>query len=140
MKDNEIKQLNMALKGEHMAIEVFDHYILDAKDEKVKEKLQEVQQQHKFQAVEISERIQKLGGNPVNTSGVAGAFAEIKFKVTPNKYINNNVVKTAIEGERLGLSALKEIEFKLNDNNNSNMIHNMIIENQKIVSDLNSLM
>jgi len=140
MNNNEIKELNMALKGEHMAIETFDHYILDAKNEKVKEKLQEVQQQHKFQAVEISERIQKLGGNPVNSSGIAGAITEVKYKVTPNKYINNNVVKTAMEGEKLGLSALKKIEEKLVDSNNRNLIHNMVVENENIIKDLNNLM
>ncbi|GAA0721260.1 hypothetical protein GCM10008905_11520 [Clostridium malenominatum] len=137
MNNNEIKQLNMALKGEHMAIESFDHFIKDAQDENVKLKLQMAQRQHKMQAVEISERIQKLGGNPVNTSGVVGAMAEMKFRVDPRKYTNEEIVKNAIEGEKLGADAFRNILSNLNDNSNKQLIENMLFANNGIIEDLN---
>lgn len=140
MNNNDIKQLNMALKGEHMAIESFDHFIKNAQDENVKMKLQTAQKQHKMQAIEISERIQKLGGNPVNTSGMAGAMAEMKFRVMPKKYTGGNVVESVIEGERMGADSFRDILSNLNDESNKQLIENMLFANNGIIEDLNKEM
>ena len=140
MDNNDIKQLNMALKGEHMAIESFDHFIQKARDESIKQKLQGAQRQHKMQAIEISERIQQLGGNPKNTSGIAGAMAEMKFRIDPRKYTNDEILKNAIEGEKLGVDAFTSILTNLEDNSNKQLIENMLVNNSEIIQDLNKEM
>ncbi|MGB7605928.1 MAG: DUF2383 domain-containing protein [Lutisporaceae bacterium] len=140
MNDKDIKALNTALKGEHIAIESFDHYIGDAKDEATKKNLMDIQQQHQFHAIQLSERIQQLGGNPVNTSGVTGIIAEIKHKVTPEKYIDNNIIKTAVQGEEMGIQAYGEIMANLSDASNQKLAEEMLIESVRIVEKLNNMM
>lgn len=140
MKHNEIHELNRALKGEHMAIESFDHYIQDIDDENLKKRMQDMQQQHKFHAIQISERIQQLGGNPANTSGMTGVMAEMKFKVSPKKYIDGSIVKTALEGEKIGLGGYDDIISKLQDDENKKLAQEMLIDNVKIVEELNKYM
>lgn len=139
MNHNDIKELNTALKGEHMAIESFDHFIQDTKDENVKRHLMDMQQQHQFHAIQLSERIQQLGGNPVNTSGMPGIIAEVKHKISPNRYIDHSIIKTAIEGEEIGLQAYGDIFANLSDPANKKLTEEMIIDNVRIVEGLNEL-
>lgn len=137
--NNDIKELNTALKGEHMAIESFDYYIQDAKDEDTRKSLMDMQQQHKFHAMQLSERIQHLGGNPVNSSGVTGVMAELKNKVTPKKYVDNNMIKSIVQGEELGIQAYGEIMANMSDASNQKLTEEMLIESVRIVEKLNQM-
>ena len=137
--NNDIKELNTALKGEHMAIESFDYYIQDAKDEDTKKSLMDMQQQHKFHAMQLSERIQHLGGNPVNSSGVTGVMAELKNKVTPKKYVDNNMIKSIVQGEELGIQAYGDIMANMSDASNQKLTEEMLIESVRIVEKLNQM-
>ena len=137
--NNDIKELNTALKGEHMAIESFDYYIQDAKDEDTKKSLMDIQQQHKFHAMQLSERIQHLGGNPVNSSGVTGVMAELKNKVTPKKYVDNNMIKSIVQGEELGIQAYGDIMANMSDASNQKLTEEMLIESVRIVEKLNQM-
>lgn len=139
MNNNDIKELNLALKGEHMAIEGFDHYIHDMKDEDTKKTLMDIQQQHQFHAIQLSERIHQLGGNPANTSGMPGLMSEVKHKISPKKYIDNNIIKTAIEGEEIGIQAYGDIMARLKDGSNQKLAEEMLIESVRIVEKLNEL-
>lgn len=137
MKQNEIDELNKALKGENMAIEGFDHYIQDIRDEDLKKRLQDMQERHKFHAIELSERIQKLGGNPVNTSGVPGIMSEVRYKISPQKYMNNSIIETALHGERLGIEAYGDIKSRLHEETNKQLVESMMVDTVKIVEELN---
>jgi bacterioferritin len=137
--NHDIKELNTALKGEYMAIQGFDHYIKDTKDPGAKKKLMDLQQEHQFHAIQLSERIQQLGGNPVNSSGVIGIMAEIKSLAAPNKYIDNNIIKSAVQGEEMGIQAYSEIMHNLTDAKNQKLAEEMLIENVRIVEKLNQL-
>lgn len=137
--NNDIKELNTALRGEHMAIESFDYYIQDAKDEDTRKSLMDMQQQHKFHAMQLSERIQHLGGNPVNSSGVTGVMAELKNKVTPKKYVDNNMIKSIVQGEELGIQAYGEIMANMSDASNQKLTEEMLIESVRIVEKLNQM-
>jgi rubrerythrin len=139
MNNNDIKELNTALKGEHMAIESFDYYIQDAKDEDTKKKLMDMQQQHQFHAIQLSERIQQLGGNPINSSGITGVMAEIKNKVTPKKYVDNSMIKSIVQGEELGIQAYGEIMANLTDGANQKLAEEMLVESVRIVEKLNQM-
>lgn len=140
MNQNEIHELNRALKGEHMAIESFDHYIQDIDDSNMKKHFQDIQQQHKFHAIQIAERIQQLGGNPANTSGIGGIVAEVKHAVSPKKYIDGSILKSALEGEKIGLGGYDDIMSKVKDETNKKLLQEMLIDNVKIVEDLNKYM
>lgn len=139
MNQNEIYELNKALKGEHMAIESFDHYIQDTHDENTKKKLMEMQQLHQFHAMQLSERIQKIGGDPANASGIAGLITEVKHKLQSSKYVDNSVIKTAVEGEEIGIKAYGEIYASLSDPDNKKLAEEMLRENSRILNDLNGM-
>lgn len=139
MNNNDIKELNTALKGEHMAIESFDYYIQDAKDQDTKKNLMGIQQQHQFHAMLLSERIEQLGGNPINTSGMIGVMAEVKSKFAPKKYIDNNMIKSAVQGEEMGIQSYSEIMTNLSDASNQRLTEEMMIENIRIVEKLNQM-
>jgi bacterioferritin len=134
--NNDIKQLNTALKGEHMAVESFDHYIHDATDDTLRQQLQGIQQTHRTHASQLSVRIQQLGGNPVNTAGIAGAVAEVKMRISPKKYIDNNLLKSAIKGEEMGTKAYSNIISQLSDSSNKELAQGMLAENQGIIEEL----
>jgi bacterioferritin len=139
MNNNDIRELNTALKGEHMAIESFDNYIHDAKDQDTKKSLMGMQQQHQFHTMLLSERIEQLGGNPIHTSGMIGVMAEVKNKVIPKKYIDNNLIKSAIEGEEMGIQSYSEIMANMSDPSNQRLTEEMMIENIRIVEKLEQM-
>jgi len=139
MREKEIEQFNKALKGEYMAIEQFDHFIHDTEQDEVKKKFQSMQQKHQAQASKLAAHIQNMGGNPVNTAGLAGVMAEIKNRVSPKKYIDGDLMKTVIEGEKIGLNALKEIRSQLTKFDNIELIDSILKENQVIYDELKQM-
>lgn len=138
--NNDIKQLNTALKGEYMAIDGFDHYIQDTDDQDLKKKLMKMQQQHRFHTIQLSERIQQLGGDPINSSGVLGAITETWYKVSQKKYVDGSIVKSALEGEKMGLESYGEIYENLSDPANKMLAKEMMTDCVKIVEELNKML
>jgi bacterioferritin len=98
-----------------------------------------MQQQHQFHTMLLSERIEQLGGNPIHTSGMIGVMAEVKNKVIPKKYINNNLIKSAIEGEEMGIQSYSEIMANMSDPSNQRLTEEMMIENIRIVEKLEQM-
>jgi bacterioferritin len=131
---HDAKLLNMALKGEHMAIQGFDHFIKNVKDTTAVEKLQEIQKRHRDQADKLSKKIQELKGNPVNSAGLSGAFQELKYRTLPKSHKKNDILDNAIEGEELGLQSLENIASQLR--NHKDLMKQLIYENRKIVEKL----
>jgi bacterioferritin (cytochrome b1) len=80
MDKTSINELNALLKGEHMAIDGYEKYIQNVNDPNIKGELQKIQQEHKMHAIKISERIQSLGGRPVDGVGVMGKGVALGFK------------------------------------------------------------
>lgn len=138
MKDNEIKYLNHILKGEFLDIENFDHFIQDTDDPALKKKLQDMQRKHQTHALQLTNRIQQLGGNPSNSAGMAGVISEIKQKALPKKYIDNNLMKHAIEGEEIGVRSYNEAIEKLQDPADKQLIQGMLADTKGIINELNS--
>jgi bacterioferritin len=131
---HDTKLLNMALKGEHMAILGFDHYIQKIKDTTAIEKLQEIQKRHRDQADKLVKKIQELKGNPVNSAGLSGAVQELKYRVLPKSHKKNDLLESAIEGEELGIQALENIATQLR--NHKDLMKQLIYDNKKIVEKL----
>lgn len=71
-----VKELNAFLKGRYMGIHQYENYIQKANDAKFKVELQRLQQDHKRHAQLVAERIQNLGGTPVESPGFTGTIQE----------------------------------------------------------------
>lgn len=108
MKNSVIKELNQFLEGNFMAIHAYDKYIHHVDDVKIKEVLQQIQQNHKLHAALIAERIQNLGGLPVNDVGFTGTIAELINSLKSTK-ADDHILKDALAGEHRGIEKSKEL-------------------------------
>jgi len=68
-----VKTLNQFLKGQYMGIHAYEHHIQKLTDPNVKKEFQRIQQEHKNHALKVAERIQNLGGTPVDDEGLIGS-------------------------------------------------------------------
>ncbi len=136
MLTQDIHHLNTALKGEHMAIESFDFFILDTKDDIKKDKLMSIQRRHKNQATRLADKIQQLGGKPINSAGIVGTFSDIKHKLNIPNHKEEDILTQAIEGEKLGLDAFKRLIDEVQDEDNKILLKDLMIQTRGIVDDL----
>lgn len=104
-----IKELNEFLKGQFMGIHAYEDYIQSVEDKHLKELFQTIQMDHKQHAMKVAERIQNLGGKPVNDVGFIGdvqQFISI-MKGVPNT--DEGLIKGALKGEGLGIETSEKI-------------------------------
>lgn len=96
--DSVVKELNAFLKGRYMGIRVYEHFIQKLNDPTVKKQFQAIQQEHKLHAQKVAERIQNLGGVPVDDEGLVGSVQGFISKFTlPDT--TEGIIETASKGE-----------------------------------------
>lgn len=109
MNEKVIKELNEFLEGNFMAIRTYDRYIHRMEDPEVKKTLQNIQRDHKEHAAKIAERIQNLGGKPVNDTGFKGAIAEFFANLKESTSGTNDILRDAIAGETRGIEVSRKM-------------------------------
>lgn len=110
MHNTSIKELNAFLKGEHMAIHVYEKYMENINDPNIKSELQKIQIDHKQHAIRLAERIQNLGGHPCSDVGVAGEIGQIISGIRGiNKKDTKSIVMQAYTGEKNGIQMADEL-------------------------------
>ncbi|MFC0524537.1 ferritin-like domain-containing protein [Pontibacillus salicampi] len=104
-----VKTLNQFLKGQYMGIHAYEHYIGMLQDRYIKKEFQAIQQNHKQHAQQVAERIQNLGGTPVNDEGVVGSVQGYIGKFLMPKD-TKGIVESALKGEsHYGVEISEEI-------------------------------
>ncbi len=103
--------LNSFLRGEVAASETYAQAIAKTEGEPVAMTLQELRSDHQAAAQEIRNHIQRLGGQPDETSGVWGVFAKA-VEGTAKVFGKTAAFKALKEGEEHGINAY---EGALND-------------------------
>ncbi|MFP2934462.1 ferritin-like domain-containing protein [Pyxidicoccus sp. 3LG] len=73
----DVDTLNSFLRGEISAVETYRQAIGRVSDDRLRDTLEECQHDHEHRVEELRERIRKLGGEPVESSGVWGTFAKV---------------------------------------------------------------
>ncbi|KFA91909.1 DUF2383 domain-containing protein [Archangium violaceum] len=73
----DVETLNSFLRGEISAVETYRQAIGRVSDERLRSQLEDCMQDHEHRVAAIRERVEKLGGKPVEGSGVWGAFAKL---------------------------------------------------------------
>lgn len=104
-----IEELNQFLEGNLMAIHAYENYIHHVKDPNVKKKMQDIQKNHKEHAMTIAERIQNLGGKPVNDVGMKDTFMEFMMKMKNATDGTIDILKDALAGEERGIEKSQEM-------------------------------
>lgn len=99
MEDTAVKELNAFLKGRYMGIHAYEHLIHNEPDPAVRRELQRIQQNHKADAARVAERIQNLGGVPVEGTGLVGNMAELMSSVRGFPNTTPEILESALKGE-----------------------------------------
>ncbi|MFY0569693.1 DUF2383 domain-containing protein [Archangium lansingense] len=77
MANTDVETLNSFLRGEISAVETYRQAIGRVSDERIRSQLEDCLHDHAHRVESIRERVEKLGGKPVEGSGVWGTFAKL---------------------------------------------------------------
>ena len=128
-----VNELNNFLKGIHMGATTFKDYLEKAQSPKLKDDLRVIIESFKRHEEAVTHRIEKLGGDAIDTTGFIGAISEAweKLKlmtVDTDKEVIDSAIKAInmgieqgnkfiAEHENLDPSIKKELEKIVEDNN-----------------------
>ena len=103
-KDKVIEEMNKFLKGVHMGGTTFKDYLEKAESPKVKGELKKVIESFKKHEEAITHRIEKLGGNAVDSVGIGGMIGELFEKIKLVKADSDKeVIEHAIKAMEMGI-------------------------------------
>lgn len=104
-----VNELNAFLKGQYMGIHAYEHLIQHMEDKEIKKAFQKIQQDHKQHAMQVAERIQNLGGHPVDDEGIIGSMQGFISELMMSKD-DTSLIKHALKGEDYyGIQVSEEI-------------------------------
>lgn len=121
-----IDTLNELLKGELMAMEIYQETEDIQDDEQVRSMLQQFSKDHQEHARLLADRILELGGTPVTGTGMAGAMAGMSSKINALRG-PSHLLKQVYDGEDKGVHAYED------------RIDELDPESQKLVSEIMSV-
>jgi uncharacterized protein (TIGR02284 family) len=127
-----VRQINSLLRGEISAAETYRMAIEKVGDGDAAQHaqiLEQMQQEHGRAAQELRERIRSLGGEPSESSGAWGAWAQT-VQGTMNLFGDAAALKSLKEGEEHGL---KDYQEALDDTDEltASLIQSELIPNQQ---------
>ena len=141
MDNDVINELNAFLKGQYMGIHAYENLIQNEKDERIKNELQNIQKSHKEHAAKVAERIQNLGGRPVDDEGLLGSIQEsiVRHMGTPRD--TRGILETALKGEdHYGIKMSEEIVKGDLDQESNTLIHQILDEDRSHVNTLGNML
>lgn len=140
MYEDVIKELNAFLKGQYMGIHAYEHLIQSVDDFYIKKELQEIQQDHKIHAMRVAERIQNLGGHPVDDEGFIGSIQEFMSRFTTPES-TDGILRTALKGEDYyGIQMSHEIVKGDLDVESKQLVDEILRHDEKHVARLRELL
>lgn len=107
MNQQHIDTLNELLKGELMAMEIYQETEDMQGDEQVMGMLQQFAEDHQEHARLLAERIRELGGSPVTGTGMAGTMAGMSSKINALRG-PSHLLKQVYDGEDKGVHAYED--------------------------------
>lgn len=142
MEDYDIqRQLNSLLKGEQMAAESYEKFILAVEEKGIKDELQNIQRQHKQHAAILAEHIQNIGGRPDYNTGISGVIANARLTLE-TKSMNNSfdVLKRAYDGEDKGIAAAEKVVSGNLDEESRKLVNDILSQDHDHLKSMLSLM
>ena len=112
--DREIEVLNKILKGEYMAIGVYDTLASNLPPGSLREDLASIQKDHERHAQILTDYIRQQGGEPLSSAGMAGSMAEMMSRMkTLVKADEQDIMRQLYDGEDQGLA--KAVQYAERD-------------------------
>lgn len=124
-----VNELNAVLKGEYMAIHAYEQFLQKTQDSTVQQALKKIQEEHKRHAAEISERIDTLGGEPVDGTGIMSEVM-LKLKGMGEKE-TTAILKDAFAGEQQGIEMSQEMVKGDLDEQSMSLIQNILQQDKE---------
>lgn len=134
-----ISTLNNFLKGQYMGIHAYEHHIQKLTDPYIKNEFQRIQQDHKDHALKVAERIQNLGGTPVDDEGLIGSVQGFfgQFMIPDS---TDGIIQSALKGEdHYGIQVSEEMVKGDLDIESRLLIEEILDEDREHVNFLNRL-
>lgn len=106
-----VATLNKVLKGEHMAIDTYDQYLDRIDDSQTKDLLQQFKEDHQKHASKLAQRIEDLGADPQENSGLSGLVSQTMMEIgdllgmEPSE---EEAVNKIYQGEDMGINLVEE--------------------------------
>lgn len=139
MAETVVKELNEFLKGQYMGIHSYEHYIQKLQDPDIKREFQKIQQEHKQHEMLVAERIQNLGGTPVDDEGILGSVQGFLSQLNlPDT--TEGLIQGALKGESIGIKMSEEIVKGDLDGESRQLIEEILDDDRQHTSFLNSLL
>lgn len=104
---HQIDTLNELLKGEHMAIHIYDTTKGIQQDNQVSEMLTQFEQDHQRHAEQLTQRIKDLEGTPEAGTGLSGVMANITSVVNSLRG-PEHLLEQIYNGEDKGIHAYED--------------------------------
>jgi bacterioferritin len=123
-----------------MGIHAYEHLIEKLTDEHIKKEFQSIQQGHNLHALKVAERIQNLGGTPVDDEGIVGSVQGFigQFKIPDRP---EDIVEHALKGEKYyGIKMSEEIVRGDLDQDSRQLVENILDHDREHVNKLHSLL
>lgn len=139
MENKVVKELNEFLEGNFMAIHAYEKFIHHIEDSACKDKLQEIQKEHKIHAMQIAERIQDLGGIPADDVGFRGSIVEFMTKMTQSTDGTQHILKDALAGEQRGIEMSRKLMDGDLDPESLELVKSILRRDEKHVEELSSM-
>src|SRR5258706_16308167 len=137
-----VRQINSLLRGEISAAETYKMAIEKVADgDKVGDVsiLRQMQEEHGRAAQELRERIRSLGGEPADSSGAWGAWAQT-VQGTMNLFGDTTALKGLKEGEEHGLQDYEEALDDVDTGSRQLIANELIPRQQRHLSLIDQLM
>ena len=137
--NNVIHTLNHFLQGQYMGIHAYEQHIEKLTDPHIKKEFQNIQQDHKLHAMKVAERIQNLGGTPVDDEGIVGSLQGFVSQfMLPET--TENLIESALKGEAYyGIQISEEIVKGDLDQESRQLIEDILDRDREHVYLLNQL-
>jgi len=99
----DVETLNSFLRGEISAVETYRQAIGHVSDERIRSQLEDCLHDHEHRVQAIRERVEKLGGTPVGSSGLWGTFTKL-MQAGADLLGEKTALQALEEGEDQGLA------------------------------------
>lgn len=128
-----IEEMNKFLKGTHMGAQTFRDYIKKSKEDSIKKELTTIMEAFKKHEECATRHIQKLGGEPADTTGLvgelSGLFNKLKnITVNEDREVLEHAIKAMDMGIKQGNTLLEGYKEQNLDDSIFVDLHNMVGE------------
>lgn len=115
MQNENAKTLNQILRGEHMAIDVYNTYISSLPPGDLRSELSRIKHDHERHARELTACVKNTGSKPVEAGGAVSNMAELMGKIKTLVHPDpRDILQQLYDGEDKGLArAVQFAEHRL---------------------------